>query len=72
MKNAIKSGLIHKSKKQIAIAVAISLVCAIPISTFAQVLKFSIKKSNTSIQSVLQELEKGSEYTFSIMIIKWS
>ena len=54
----------QKVKKQIAIAVAISLVCAIPISTFAQVLKFSIKKSNTSIQSVLQELEKGSEYTF--------
>lgn len=43
----------QKVKKQIAIAVAISLVCAIPISTFAQVLKFSIKKSNTSIQSVL-------------------
>ena len=34
----------QKVKKQIAIAVAISLVCAIPISTFAQVLKFSIKK----------------------------
>ncbi|MCS2500004.1 hypothetical protein NXW59_22465 [Bacteroides fragilis] len=33
-----------QSKKQIAIAVAISLVCAIPISTFAQVLKFSIKE----------------------------
>ena len=54
----------QKVKKQIAIAVAISLVCAIPISTFAQVLKFSIKKSNTSIQSVLQELEKESGYTF--------
>ena len=40
----------QKVKKQIAIAVAISLVCAIPISTFAQVLKFSIKKSNTSIE----------------------
>ena len=59
----------QKVKKQIAIAVAISLVCAIPISTFAQVLKFSIKKSNTSIQSVLQELEKVN-ILFSIMIIK--
>ena len=34
----------QKVKKQIAIAVAISLVCAIPISTFAQVLKFSKKR----------------------------
>ena len=56
----------QKVKKQIAIAVAISLVCAIPISTFAQVLKFSIKKSNTSIQSVLQELEKESGYTLVV------
>lgn len=32
----------QKVKKQIAIAVAISLVCAIPISTFAQVLKLSL------------------------------
>ena len=53
----------QKMKKQLALALAISLVCAIPVTTFAQVLKVSIKKSNVSIETVLQELEKQSGYT---------
>ena len=53
----------QKMKKQLALALAVSLVCAIPVTTFAQVLKVSIKKSNVSIETVLQELEKQSGYT---------
>lgn len=54
----------QKVKRQLALALAISLVCAMPMSTFAQVLKVSMKKSNVSIETVLQELEKQSGYTF--------
>ena len=53
----------QRMKKQLALALAISLVCAIPVTTFAQVLKVSIKKNNVSIETVLQELEKQSGYT---------
>lgn len=54
----------QKVKRQLVLALAISLVCAMPMSTFAQVLKISLKKSNVSIEAVLQELEKQSGYTF--------
>lgn len=54
----------QKVKRQLALALAISLICVMPMSTFAQVLKVSMKKSNVSIETVLQELEKQSGYTF--------
>lgn len=54
----------QKMKKQLAFVLAVSLVAMMPISTFAQVLKISMTKKNVSIESVLQELEKQSDFTF--------
>lgn len=54
----------QKMKKQLSFVLAVSLMAMVPISTFAQALKISMKKVNVSIESVLQELEKQSGYTF--------
>lgn len=50
-------------RKQTVVVVVISLVCVIPISTSAQVLRFLVERSNTSIRLVLQELERRGECT---------
>ncbi|MEG1865365.1 MAG: TonB-dependent receptor [Bacteroides sp.] len=50
-------------KKHLAYLLAVSMVCMIPISAFAQVLKVSLKKNNVSMQVALQEIEKQSGYT---------
>ena len=51
-------------KKHLAFALAVSLVAMVPVSAFAQVLKISMTKTNVSIENVLRELEKQSDYTF--------
>lgn len=50
-------------KKQLAYLLAVSLVCVIPMSAFAQALKVSLKKKNAPMHAVLQEIEKQSGYT---------
>ncbi|MGH6666194.1 STN domain-containing protein, partial [Bacteroides hominis] len=54
----------QRMKKHLAFALAVSLIAMVPVSAFAQVLKISMTKTNVSIESVLRELEKQSEYTF--------
>ena len=54
----------QRMKKHLAFALAVSLVAMVPVSAFAQVLKISMTKTNVSIESVLRELEKQSDYTF--------
>lgn len=39
-------------------------VCSISASTYAQSLKFSIHKQNSSISEVIKEIEKKSDFTF--------
>ena len=39
-------------------------VCSISASTYAQSLKFSIHKQNSSISEVFKEIEKKSDFTF--------
>ena len=56
--------ILHKNQKRYYVLAAISLVCLIPLSIFAQTAKISIKKNNVSIQTIVQELEKKSDYTF--------
>lgn len=53
----------QQAKKQLVFLLAICFLCMVPISIFAQVLKISMKKSNVSMQVVLQELEQKSGYT---------
>ncbi|MCS2799098.1 hypothetical protein NXX24_21085 [Bacteroides fragilis] len=43
---------------------AISLVAMVPVSAYAQILKDIHDKTNVSIENVLREFEKQSEYTF--------
>ncbi len=50
-------------KKQLAYVLAISLVCMIPVSAFAQVIKVSLQKNNAPMETILQEIEKQSDYT---------
>lgn len=50
-------------KKRWATLLAIGLVCMVPISTFAQVIKITMKKSNVTMQAVLLELEQKSGYS---------
>ncbi|EYA06284.1 secretin and TonB N terminus short domain protein, partial [Bacteroides fragilis str. S6L3] len=54
----------QRMKKHLAFALAVSLVAMVPVSAFAQVLKISMTKTNVSIENVLRELEKQSDYTF--------
>ena len=54
----------QRMKKHLAFALAVSLVAMVPMSAFAQVLKISMTRTNVSIESVLRELEKQSDYTF--------
>ncbi|WP_250714290.1 hypothetical protein [Bacteroides fragilis] len=58
MKNAICGGLTRKSQKQLAFVLAICLVCMVPVTTYAQILKISMKRTNVSIQNVIRELEQ--------------
>lgn len=62
-KNSLRLFNPHKLKQQLASLLAICLICMVPVGTFAQVLKISIKKDNASMQAVLQELEQKSGYT---------
>lgn len=54
----------QKVRKQLAFVLAVCLICAVPVSTFAQILKISMKKTNVAMQTVIQELEQKSGYTF--------
>ncbi|MBW9277712.1 TonB-dependent receptor [Bacteroides fragilis] len=54
----------QRMKKHLAFALVVSLIAMVPVSAFAQVLKISMTKTNVSIESVLRELEKQSDYTF--------
>lgn len=54
----------QKVKKQLAFVLAICLVCMVPVTTYAQILKISMKRTNVSIQNVIRELEQKSGYTF--------
>ena len=51
-------------KRQLALVIAICFVCAIPIETFALVPQITIKRVNVPIQSVINELEHKSGFTF--------
>lgn len=52
-----------KMKQRLACLLAVCLISMTPIGAFAQVLKISIKKTNVSMEVVLQELEQKSGYT---------
>ena len=54
----------QKIKRQLAFVLAICLVCIVPVTTYAQILKISMKRTNVSIQNVIRELEQKSGYTF--------
>lgn len=54
----------RRMKRQLALVVAICFVCAIPIEAFALVHQISIKRVNVPIQSVINELEHKSGFTF--------
>lgn len=64
MKCNVRWFMPQKMKKNLALVLAASLIAMVPVDTFAQVLKVSMKKNNVSIEQILQELEKQSEYTF--------
>lgn len=53
----------QRVKQQLAHLLAICLICLVPVGAFAQVLKISMKKSNVSMETVLQELEQKSGYS---------
>lgn len=44
--------------------------CSIPANAFTQATFISLSKSNVSMHSVMEEIEKLSDYTFFIMITK--
>ena len=50
-------------KRRVAYLLAVSLVCMIPVSALAQVLKVSLKRNNVPMETILQEIEKLSDYT---------
>lgn len=54
----------RRMKRQLALVVAICFVCTIPIEAFALVHQITIKRVNVSIQSVINELEHKSGFTF--------
>lgn len=54
----------QKVKKQIVCAMTVCLACAMPVNAFTQGSKISMNKTNVPIQSIIQELEQESEYTF--------
>lgn len=54
----------RRMKRQLALVVAICFVCTIPIEAFALVHQISIKRVNVPIQSVINELEHKSGFTF--------
>lgn len=51
-------------KKGLVAILVTGVMCAIPIRAFAQAFKFSIKKDNVTIETVLRDIEKQSNYTF--------
>lgn len=51
-------------KKRLVTMLVTGMMCAIPIYAFAQEFKFTMKKNNVTIATVLQEIEKQSNYTF--------
>ena len=53
-----------KMKQQLVIFLTASIICGMPISAYAQIIKISIKKSNATIATVLNDIEKQSDYTF--------
>lgn len=53
----------QKVRERLAYVFAICLLSAIPMSLFAQVFKLTMNKQNVTIESVLREVEKRSQYT---------
>lgn len=63
-KNNLRLLYPQKVKKQIVCAMTVCLACAMPVNAFTQGSKISMNKTNVPIQSIIQELEQESEYTF--------
>ena len=55
---------LSKLKQQLAICLTACIICGVPLSAYAQIFKISMKKSNVTIATILNDIEKQSEYTF--------
>ncbi|MFV0546543.1 MAG: TonB-dependent receptor [Bacteroides sp.] len=50
--------------KHLSMLLVVCLMAMIPVTTFAQLIKITMKKTNTTLQTVVRELEKQSGYSF--------
>ena len=67
-KSNLRLFLSAKVKRHLFCALMACATCSIPANAFTQATFISLSKSNVSMHSVMEEIEKLSDYTFFIMI----